>query len=151
KNRGRSPIWLGLRPRICCYEPLTTLSWLSTPFTPSTFEASCAARLRWPALATVPHRLTRPSLAVTSMAPLGNLDSGASSVCFTLAASSLLGSGFGGSGFTSGFGGGGGGVAGAWATGFGGGGGSEQAASASAMVIARMILMSSLLLSVSGK
>src|SRR5690348_13009832 len=40
------------------YEPLTTLSWLSTPFTPSILAASCAARRRWPSVATAPHRLT---------------------------------------------------------------------------------------------
>src|SRR5690348_15488850 len=100
-------------PELWGYEPLTILSWLSTPVTPSTFLAICAARERMLALATAPHRLTLPSDAVTSIAPEGSLESGASSACFTLAASSLFGSGFGGSGLTSGFG--------ATATGAGGG------------------------------
>src|SRR5207247_4160858 len=123
-------------------EPLTTLSWLSTPFTPSTLEASCAARVRCAPVATAPHRLTRPSAAVTSIAPEGSLFSGISSVRFTKAASSLFGSGFGGSGFGSGFGATAtGGGAGGLAAGFGGGGGSEQAMRASARPSAKSIFM----------
>src|SRR3954471_2145712 len=115
-NRGRE---CKTRPRIITdvvqnYEPRTTLSWLSTPFTPSTLPATCPALVFWPLVATAPHRLTRPSVAVTSIAPEGSLFSGISSVRFTSAASSLFGSGFGGSGFTSGLG--------AAATGGGGGG-----------------------------
>ena len=67
-------------------------------------------------LGTAPHSVTLPSCAVTSIAPEGSLASGASSACFTLAASSLFGSGFGGSGFTSGLGSGFGDLA-AFATG----------------------------------
>src|SRR5689334_17279987 len=96
-----------------------------------------------PLLATVPQRLTRPSAAVTSIAPEGSLFSGISSVRFTSAASSLFGSGFGGSGLGSGFGaaatGGGGGGALAAGLGFGS---SPQADNASATTSARMYFMS---------
>src|SRR3954469_10743318 len=129
------------------YDPRTTLSWLSTPLTPSTLPAIWPALVFWPLLATAPQRLTRPSVAVTSIAPEGSLLSGISSVRFTSAASSLFGSGFGGSGLGSGFGAATtGGGAGGLATGFGFGS-SPQAARASAARSARMIFMSSSLLS----
>src|SRR5262245_51530165 len=126
------------------YEPLTTLSWLSTPLTPSTLPAICAARRRCWSLSTVPQRLTLPSAAVTSMAAAWSLAVGASSACFTLAASSLFGSGFGGSGAGCGCGAtatgaGGGGVG--CAAGLGGGGDSEQAMSAAARPRATMCFM----------
>src|SRR4051812_39066185 len=94
-------------------------------------------------LGTAPHSVTLPSCAVTSIAPEGSFESGASSVCFTLAASSLFGSGFGGSGFTSGVGAGLG-ISTAFATGLGGGGGggSEHAAAKpSARPSARIFLI----------
>src|SRR5687768_9616272 len=52
-------------------EPFTTLIWLSTPFTPSTLAATCAARLRSAGEAAVPQRVTLPSAAVTSMPAAG--------------------------------------------------------------------------------
>src|ERR1043166_8558425 len=98
--------------------------------------------MRWAAVATAPQRLTFPSVAVTSIAPDGSFEFGASSASFTLAASSLFGSALGGSGFGSGLGATApGGGAGGFATGLGGGGGSEQATMPSARPSARMRFM----------
>src|SRR6185436_11596108 len=90
--------------------------------TPSTFLAAASARRRSAAEAAVPHSVTLPSAAVTSM-PAAWIFASLSRARFTRAASSLLGSGFGGSGVTTGGGDGGVGAAacGGGAAGFGAG------------------------------
>src|SRR5205807_2545913 len=89
---------------IFSYEPFTTLISFSTDLTPMTLKATLSARLRSAAFAAVPHSVTLPSAAVTSIAAAWIFAS-PSSAFFTRAASSLFGSGFGASGaFASGAG-----------------------------------------------